>query len=281
MNSVDVACLQLSPQVGEFDDNCARATEAIATAAADGVDLIVVPELVTSGYVLESMDEARALAITPDHQVFADWAAAAGGAVVVGGFAEQGTDGLVYNSAAVLDRDGVLAVYRKVHLWDTEKRYFTPGDAAPPVLATRVGRLGVLICYDLEFPEMTRGLARAGAEILAVPTNWPLVPHPDGEHAPEVVIAMAAARVNKVFIACCDRAGVERGQDWTQGTAIVGAEGWVLSKAEPTPAGYPVARAVIEPAQTWDKAISPANDLFQDRRPEVYTRLDAAARASG
>jgi hypothetical protein len=93
--------------------------------------------------------------------------------------------------------------------------------------------------------------------------------------------------VNKVFIACCDRAGVERGQEWTEGTAIVGADGWVLSKAQTSKAqtskagtsdaGYPIARALVHPAQTWDKTISPANDLFLDRRPEVYARLDGVA----
>ena len=271
--SVQVACLQLSPVIAQLADNCAMSTAAIAAAAADGAGLIVVPELVTSGYVFESLAEAKSVAITPAHPVFADWAAAAGEGVVVGGFAELGDDGLVYNSAAVVDQDGVLAIYRKVHLWDTEKRVFTPGDLAPPVLATRVGSLGVLICYDLEFPEMTRGLAMAGAEIIAVPTNWPLVERPAAERPPEVVIAMAAARVNRVFIACCDRAGVERGQEWTEGTSIIGADGWVVAEAEKSDDGIPTARATIDPSAAWDKTISPANDLFLDRRPDVYTQL--------
>jgi predicted amidohydrolase len=279
--AVQVACLQLSPKIAELADNCAMSTTAIAAAAADGAGLIVVPELVTSGYVFESLAEATSVAITPEHPVFADWAAAAGEAVVVGGFCELGDDGLVYNSAAVVDRDGVIAVYRKVHLWETEKRVFTAGSAVPPVLATRVGSLGVMICYDLEFPEMTRGLALAGAEIIAVPTNWPLVERPDGEHPPEVVIAMAAARVNKVFIACCDRAGVERGQEWTEGTAIVGATGWVVAQAEKTAAGYPVATATIDPSDSWDKAISPVNDLFLDRRAAVYSQFEASANLAG
>jgi predicted amidohydrolase len=279
--SVQVACLQLSPKIAELADNCAMSTAAISAATADGAGLIVVPELVTSGYMLESPAEARSVAITPDHQVFADWAAAAGEAVVVGGFCELGDDGLVYNSAAVVDTDGVLAVYRKVHLWDGEKRVFTAGSVAPPVLATRVGSLGVLICYDLEFPEMTRGLALAGAEIIAVPTNWPLLNRPDGERPPELVIARAAARVNRVFIACCDRAGVERGQDWTKGTAIVDAGGWVIAETKKNDAGIPVASATIDPTQAWDKAISPVNDLFLDRRISVYAQFEGLMDAEG
>ena len=71
------------------------------------------------------------------------------------------------------DADGVLAVYRKVHLWDRERLVFIPGDEAPPVVDTIAGRVGMVICYDLEFPEMVRGLLLRGAEIVAVPTNCP------------------------------------------------------------------------------------------------------------
>ena len=248
-------------------------TAAVRTAAAAGAGLIVLPELVTSGYMFESMAEARSLAITPAHPVFTDWAAAAGEAVVVGGFCELGDDGLVYNSAAVVDSDGVIAVYRKTHLWDTEKRVFTPGSDAPEVLATRVGSLGVLICYDLEFPEMTRGLALSGAEILAVPTNWPLAPRPADEHPPEVGMAMASARANRIFIACCDRSGTERGQEWTEGTAIIDISGWVIATPEPGGGEFPIAQAVIDPSQSWDKYISPANDVFADRRRDIYAQF--------
>ena len=72
-----------------------------------------------------------------------------------------------------------------------------------------------------EFPELTRSLALAGTQLLLVPTNWPLVPRPEGERPPEVVIGMAAARVNRMAVACADRVGLERGQDWTGGTTIV------------------------------------------------------------
>ena len=130
-------------------------------------------------------------------------------------------DGLVYNSAAVVDGTGVLAVYRKTHLWDKEKLVFTPGAAAPPVVDTPVGRVGVLICFDLEFPEMPRTLALGGAELIVAPTNWPLETVPDGERVPEVTVAMAAAYSNHVAIAACDRVGIERGQDWNGASCIV------------------------------------------------------------
>ena len=66
---------------------------------------------------------------------------------------------MLYNSAAVVGPDGLVAVYRKTHLWDREKLWFTPGSKAPPVVETPFGRIGLAVCYDLYFPELTRGLA--------------------------------------------------------------------------------------------------------------------------
>ena len=183
-----------------------------------------------------------------------------------GGFCERGDDDRLYNSAAVADATGVLAVYRKLHLWDTEKQVFTPGSTQPPVLDLAGGRLGIVICYDLEFPELTRSMALRGAEMLVVPTNWPLVPRPAGERPPEVVIAMAAARVNRMAIACCDRDGTERGQEWTAGTTIVGADGWVLADAGPDG----VATADVDLEWSREKGLGGLAHAFDDRRPEIY-----------
>jgi len=197
-----------------------------------------------------------------------EWAAAAARAdvVVIGGFCERGEDGRVYNSAAVVDGAGVRAVYRKLHLWDNEHAIFTPGSQAPPVIETRVGRIGVVICYDLEFPELTRSVALAGAQLLAVPANWPLFPRPDGERPSEVTIAMATGRINKMAVACSDRVGLERGQDWTGGATIVDPDGWVA--AESRAPGLVTAEVDLQLAL--DKRLTDRADVFGDRRPELY-----------
>lgn len=265
-----IACCQLAPVIGDTSSNHRASVAAVREAVAAGATLVVLPELVTSGYVFDSAAEASTVAITPDHPVFADWAAAAGGGVVVGGFCERGPGGTLFNSAALVDRGGVRAVYRKTHLWDREKLVFTPGDACPPVVPTSAGRIGVLICYDLEFPELTRTLALAGADLIAAPTNWPLAPRPDGERAPEVLNAMNAARLNKVAVACCDRTGTERGVRWTEGTCIVDEQGWVVSAVGP---GVGTAGAELDPRLARDKRISERNDLMADRRPELYGAL--------
>jgi predicted amidohydrolase len=267
-----IVCRQLAPKVGDFVANRAMSLAAITESVSAGADIVVLPELVTSGYVFASQEEAESVSVRPDHPIFAEWAAAAGSALVVGGFAEQGDDGLIYNSAACVDSSGMLAVYRKTHLWDREKLFFTPGPDIPPVVDTPVGRVAVLICYDLEFPELTRGVALAGAELIVVPTNWPLVPRPQGERAPEVIIGMAAARINHVAIACCDRTGVEREQEWTEGTTIIDENGWVVSTAG---AGVGVASAELDLTLSRDKTLTLLGDAFGDRRPELYAALTA------
>jgi predicted amidohydrolase len=264
---ISVHCAQLDPVPGDVPANKAATLTAIAGAAAAGADVIVLPELAISGYDYTDADQAAASAIEPDDGIFADWSAAGRGAVVVGGFVERGADGVLYNSAVLVDGSGVRARYRKVHLWDDEALYFQPGTAPAPVVETAAGRIGVIICYDLEFPEMTRALALRGAELLAVPTNWPLVDRPDGEHPPERIIAMAAARVNRMAIACCDRTYTEGGRCYTEGTAIVDAHGWVVT-APLTGVGSVSADIDLSVARVKD--ISQRNHLFNDRRPTVY-----------
>jgi len=267
-----IDCHQIAPVIGDRAANQAKALTAISTSAAAGADIILLPELVLSGYMFESAQEARALAVTPDDAIFGEWADAAGGAsLVVGGFPELGEDGNLYNSAALLDRDGVIAIYRKVHLWDQEKLVFTPGDQAPPIVDTPVGRIGVLICYDLEFPEMTRGIALGGADLIAAPTNWPYETRPEGDRPPAVTIARAAARTSRIPIACCDRSGTERGQVWNQGTSIIDFEGFVVATATGTD---DLATAEIDLLASRDKTVTPLCDAFGDRRPEVYAKMD-------
>jgi 5-aminopentanamidase len=112
---------------------------------------------------------------------------------------------------------------------------------------------------------MPRGLALAGAEIIAVPTNWPLLPTPPGEHPAEVVQAMAAARASQVAIACCDRTGAERGTQWTEGTVVVRPDGWPAGEKDD-------ARRldVVVELRASRTGISARNDVFGDRRPELY-----------
>jgi predicted amidohydrolase len=271
-----VCCQQLDPVVGDLDGNRELALAAIAGAVDQGADVIVLPELTTSGYMFESAEEAASVALDPDHEILREWgaAASANAVIVAGGFAERGEDGRTYNSAAVFDPEGLRAVYRKLHLWDREKLWFAPGEQPPPVIDTAVGRLSVIVCYDIEFFELTRMVALAGTQLLVVPTNWPLMERPDGERPAEVVIAMATARGNRMAVACADRTGVERDQPWTGCSTIIGADGWVAAEkagADALTLGPVTADLDLELAL--DKRYTELADVFADRRPSLYGAL--------
>jgi 5-aminopentanamidase len=268
---VRVAVCQVSLGIGEVDRNLAAARQAILAAADAGASIVVLPELTPSGYVFSDAAEARALAEPADGQTVTGWAQLAGrhDLVIVGGFCELGGNGQVFNSAVVVDQDGVRALYRKAHLWDAEADFFVPGDAEPPVTGTRHGRIAVMICYDVEFPEWVRLPALAGAELLAVPTNWPAEPVPPGERPMVVANVQAAAFANRMFIAAACRCGTERGVSWTGGSLIAGPDGYPL--AGPAGADDPellVADCDLTLARS--KASGPRNDAHADRRTDLY-----------
>ena len=273
-----IAVAQLAIAIGEPDANRKAAAVAVAEAAAAGARLVVLPELCDSGYVFgdeasRASAEAAALASPADDSfTLRQWRALAAEhrLVIVGGFCERGTDGRLYNSAAVVDASGTRTVYRKAHLWDMEKLVFTPGDAQPPVVDTELGRVAVMICYDLEFPEWVRLPALAGADLIAAPVNWPAAAHPAGERPAEVIKAQAAAATNGVFVAVADRCQAERGVSWISGSLIAGPEGYPL--AGPFLADRPaVLTAACDLSRARDKSLTAYSDLLADRRPALYT----------
>jgi predicted amidohydrolase len=266
-----VACCQAALAVGDGEGNRARVAAAVHAAAARGADVVVVPELANSGYVFRDAAEAESLAEPVTGPTVTGWAELARrlGVVLVGGFCERGA-GALYNSAVLVDPTGVCAVYRKAHLWNCEKLVFTPGEAAPPVVETHVGRIGVLVCYDLEVPEWVRLPALAGADLLCAPVNWPAFPRPEGERPAEVVRVQAAAAVNRMFVAACDRAGAERGVDWVSASVVVDPDGWPLALSTQR---EDVVLATCRLADARNKRISEHNDVHADRRPKLYSRF--------
>lgn len=268
-----VACCQPALRLGQVQDNRARIRDAISGAAGAGANIVVVPELANCGYMFEHVEELRPVAEPVPGPTVREWEslAAQHRLVIVGGLAELGADGLVYNTAVLVDETGLRRSYRKTHLWNTEKICgFVPGAAPPPVVDTRFGRIGMAVCYDLEFPELVRVVALAGADLLCAPVNWPLSARPAGERPAEIVRAQAGAAVNRMFLAVADRTGTERGQDWIGGSVIIDPDGYpmtALRLGEET-----TVTATIDLAQARDKKISERNDVHADRRTDLYAR---------
>ncbi|HKV18395.1 MAG TPA: nitrilase-related carbon-nitrogen hydrolase [Mycobacterium sp.] len=266
-----IACAQVPLSIGDVEANRTTCRAAIESAARDGARIVVLPELASSGYVFSDRDELSTLAETRDGPSVAEWAALADafGLVIVGGFPEAADDA-IYNSAAVVDPTGLRAVYRKAHLWDSENAVFDRGDDLPVVVDTDHGRIGLMICYDVEFPEWVRAVALSGADLLCAPVNWPLLPRPAGERPTEMVRALAGAGMNRMPIAVCDRVGTERGQDWIGGSVITDADGYPVAIAEFGEAAMVIAD--VDLAESRTKRINTHNDVHGDRRTDLYRR---------
>jgi 5-aminopentanamidase len=233
--------------------------------AREKADLFVLPELALSGYVFESRDEVAALSQSADGPELARVAAAAVAmrAVVVVGFAEQ-AGGRVFNSALLAGPSGERAIYRKIHLFDREKELFAPGDRPPEVVDVGGVRYGLMICFDWIFPEAARTLALMGADVLCHPANLVL---------PYCQDAMVTRCIeNRVFAVTANRTGTEARAGltltFTGLSEVVSPRGAILTRGSSD--REEVLVADIDPAAARDKLVTPGNDLFRDRRPDLY-----------
>src|SRR6202030_1608076 len=170
---VRIAVAQYEPHVGEPEHNRTRAVLWATAAAEQGANLIVLPELASSGYVFGDEAEAQRSAEDPDDgptvRALRE-VCAMHGCHIVAGISELDGD-CRHNSAVLIGASGRMATYRKLHLYYDEQTWFQPGDGLP-IVDLPFGRVGMIICFDLWFPEPARALALAGDEIIAVPTNW-------------------------------------------------------------------------------------------------------------
>jgi predicted amidohydrolase len=276
-----IAACQYAPRLGDPDGNAARGAEWIARAADAGATLIVLPELASSGYAFASQAEAEAAAQEDRGSTISQWVASCRelGVYVVAGFCERAGSAR-FNSAALLGPEGVIGVYRKAHLFFDEQSYFQPGDTGFPVFDLPFGRIGMLVCYDLWFPEAARVLALAGAQVICGPTNW--VANFRRRVADERgwimgnYASVAVATQNQVFVAAADRIGTEGDVEFIGGSCVVGPEGWMVAgPASRSDEALLLADIDLDQARA-RKQRTPRNHAFGDRRPDLYGTLSAA-----
>ena len=272
-----VAVMQTSPEFGAKQDNLAvieAALDAVSfedAAHLDGqrrghVDLWVLPELCTTGYQFRSREELAGLSEANDGATvrrFSNFAKRLRTAIVFG-MAESAGDDL-FNSAILVDPDGLVGIYRKVHLFDRETELFDPGREGFSVFEVGAIRVGMMVCFDWLFPESARTLALKGAQIIAHPANLVL---------PYCQAAMVTRAIeNHVFTVTANRVGREArvdGEvlDFTGASRIVSPSGRILAAG---PAGdTAVIWADIYAEDADHKAITDRNDVLADRRPDVY-----------
>ena len=178
-------------------------------ASQSNAQLVVLPELVNSGYMFNNLDEVRERATTLDGAVIQGWVELAKDLriIIVAGLALY-VENKFLNASVVLDESGLRGWYAKAHLFGDEPKFFQPGNSTPLIVDTSIGRIATMVCYDIEFPEWSRLAMLKGAQLIALPTNWPKLGDVLNSPPLEVVKSQANASMNKVVVAAADRVGV-------------------------------------------------------------------------
>ena len=226
-----VACAQMDIALGNKDVNLDSAVQMIKEAAQRGVDLIVLPELFTTGYCL---DRAESLAEPPKGhsiELLRDLAGRFRIFIVAGSILEK-RDAQIFNTSYLIGKDGkLLGHYDKVHLFPPfqENHYLTAGSGAS-IFKTELGLFGVIICFDLRFPEITRTLTLNGAQVLFCPAEFPAE-----RIAVCATLLRARAIENQVFVVGCNRVGSDGKHLYGGRSAIINPEGKTLAQADDAP----------------------------------------------
>ncbi|MFH1681430.1 MAG: nitrilase-related carbon-nitrogen hydrolase [Candidatus Eisenbacteria bacterium] len=263
-----VGYLQFDPAFGKREENLGRIGR-IARERARGADLLVLPELASTGYLFLSREEALSFGEPfpggPTERFLAGLVRELRATVVVG-FAERSGERL-FNSCALMRPDGTSSVYRKAHLFLDEKDWFDPGDTPLEPVRAEGTEVGLLICFDWYFPEVARVLAIGGAKVLCHPSNLVL------PHCPEAMRTRCLE--NRVFAVTANRTGTDerggRSFAFIGESQVVGPGGKVLIRAPSS--GVDVGIVEIDPAEAERKDPTGRNDWMVDRRTDLFGRL--------
>ena len=259
-----IAALQMSPVSPEVNE--ARLVRALQEAATAGVELVLAAELAVSGYN-QTLATLREVAKQGAEIVarLADAVATTGVALATG--LPRLRDGTLYNSAVLITpEDGVVLTYDKCHLFgDAERATFAPGDRRSQLVDWKGLKVGLLICYDVEFPEMVRALALDGMQLALVPTALPKVG--DIETVSDRYIPTRAFE-NGIFVAYAGLCGEERGMDYLGGSHIAAPNCQTLAKC-----GVDEVLLVADLETDLVGRADRSGPYLRDRRPELYGNL--------
>jgi predicted amidohydrolase len=267
-----VAAVQMDVKILEKAHNLEKVLAHLETAARAGAKIVIFPECALSGYCYTSREEAWPVAEEvpgPSTEEILAAATSFGVTVVVGLLERAGEK--IYNAAAVITPAGIAGTYRKVHLLCLGiDRFDAPGDKPFPVFDTPQGRIGINICFDCSFPESGRVPKLNGAQLLAIPTNWPLGSD-TWQHTPPV-----RAQENHLHVIAADRVGEERGFRFAGHSQIVNFNGEKLAEAGETEETILYADLDLQAADSNRVVRIPGQwefDRIASRRPEMYTPI--------
>ncbi len=274
-DKIKIAAAQMDPKIMRNRENLDKILLKTRSAASNGADLIVFPECALTGYVFASREEAipfmetipgpstdRLIACCKELSVH-----------VVVGLLEIDA-GRCFNVAVLMGPQGLIGKYRKNHLpFLGIDRFVDPGDKPFQVYKTPIGNIGIHICYDCNFPESARVMTLLGADILALPTNWP-----EGRGKVAKYVVNTRAYENKVHLVAVDRVGRERGVRFIGSSKIIDAWGDTLAEASSNDEEIIYAEVTLAEARQKRIVLKAGEfelDFIGDRRPEFYNEITA------
>jgi len=259
-----VGFIQNNPVFGEVEYNLSKVESLLTQYTAD---LMILPELFSTGYHFLNQKEALKLSepipegpttqtltrVCDKNQIS-----------IIAGIAER-DENRSYNSAVVVGPNGYLGKYRKIHLFGTEKNCFNQGNLPLKIFDIGSARVGVMICFDWRFPETARTLALSGADLIAHPSNLVL------PHCPQAIITRCLE--NRVFAVTANRVGAEERisgnpLNFIGQSQVVDPDGNILCRASETKEETKIVEIDIEKSR--NKSITSGDNLFTDRRPDLY-----------
>lgn len=258
MNKITVSVAQLTPKLGEKPFNFERIREAIVKAKSEQSQLVVFPELFLTGYsvgenlntLAETIDGpymTKIRNLCKDYEIYS-----------VVSFPEDGQHGNYYISSTLIDPKGeVLGVYRKIHLFDSEKNYFQPGSSFK-VIDTPLGSIGMMICFDVEFPETARALKLMGADFIVI-VNANMHPYQRYHH----LFSQCRAMENEIPVIICNRLGKEDEIDFCGDSMVIDATGDILLSLKDKEQVQSVTLPIMQ-------NLDPKMSYTTNRRKEVY-----------
>jgi predicted amidohydrolase len=261
------ACVQFDVRPGDVAANVAAMRIGIDEAVAAGAALCVLPELWSTSFLSTFDDRTLQAADAAEHELRE--MSGEHGLVTVGSTVEF-SEGRIYNTAYVYERGELRASYRKIHLFspNLEQRHHSSG-SEPTIAETRLGRIGVLICYDLRFPELSRFYFHKGADLLAVPGQWP-----EARSQHWRTLLRARAIENELFVVGCNRTGQDHSlksgepMSFPGDGRIVDPTGEILASGSGD-AGAVVADIELRKIRTMRRILP----VQRDQRPSVYRRM--------
>lgn len=261
-----IGYFQFRPLFGKTSKNAELVVKTLSDVTAD---IIVLPELAFTGYYFQNRDELKALAEDPGNSATIGSLTALckkQNFYLVTGFAEKDRD-KYFNSSLLIGPEGVVHTYRKLHLFNEEKNWFDPGDAPLSVQTVRDAKIGMMVCFDWIFPEVTRTLSVLGADIICHPSNLVL------SFCQTTMLSRCLE--NAVFAVTCNRFGLDKRPQgelkFTGKSQIAAPKGVLLNRSPSQKSDLYLTEIDIHLAR--NKQITALNDLVGDRRPEYYAPL--------